>query len=111
MNIIHRINNQRKRRRIRTRARIKGSAEKPRLCIFRSNTRVYVQLIDDQAGKTLFSAQDAKGIKQAEALGKKVAEAARKVNITQALFDRGAYRYHGKVKAIAEAARTAGLNF
>lgn len=111
MNIMHHINNQRKRRKVRTRARIKGIAEKPRLSVFRSNTRLSVQLIDDRAGVTLFSAQDTRGIKKAEVLGKKIAEAAKKAGITQAVFDRGAYRYHGNVKAIAESARAGGLKF
>lgn len=109
MNIIRRSNNQRERRALRTRTRIKGTAQKPRVSVFRSNTRLSVQLIDDRVGKTLFSAQGAKGIKKAAALGKKVAEAARKANITEVVFDRGAYRYHGNVKAIAEGARAAGL--
>lgn len=109
MKTINRINNQRKRRAARTRARIHGSGEKPRLSVFRSNTRVSAQLIDDRAGVTLFSAQDAKGVKNAGALGKKIAEAARRAGITKAVFDRGAYRYHGNVKAIAEGAREAGL--
>lgn len=109
MHIIYRINNQRKRRARRTRARITGTAEKPRLSVFRSNTRVSAQLIDDRAGSTLFSAQSSKGVKKAEVLGRKVAEAAQKANITEAVFDRGAYRYHGNVKAIAEGARAAGL--
>lgn len=111
MNITHRINHQRKRRALRTRTRIEGTAEKPRLSVFRSNTRLSVQLIDDRAGKTLFSAQDVKGIASAKALGKKVAEGARRAGIAHVVFDRGAYRYHGNVQAIAEGARAGGLKF
>lgn len=79
--------------------------------MFRSNTRLSVQLIDDRAGKTLFSAQDKKGIPHAQALGKKIAAAAQKAGIAQAVFDRGAYRYQGNVQAIAEGARAGGLQF
>jgi large subunit ribosomal protein L18 len=72
---------------------------------------VSVQLIDDTAGKTLVSAQDKKGLLKAEALGIKIAEGAKKAGIAKAVFDRGAYKYHGNVKAVAEGARKGGLDF
>ncbi len=104
-----RINVQRMRRARRARARAKGTAERPRLSVFRSNTRLYAQLINDAEGKTIVSAYDKKGIAAANALGKKIAEAAMKIGITKALLDRGSYRYHGNVKAIAEGARAGGI--
>lgn len=105
------------RRKSRTRAKIFGTAEKPRLSVFRSNRYSYVQLIDDQEKKTLasastkeISAKEAKNkIKQAELLGELVAQKALELKIKTAVFDRGAYKFHGRVKAIAEAARKAGL--
>lgn len=109
MKRIDAINNQRMRRKNRTRGRIEGTAERPRLTVFRSNTKVTIQLIDDRKGVTVFSAHDKKGVGRAEGLGKKAGEAAKKAGITKAVFDRGAYRYHGNVKAVAEGARAAGL--
>lgn len=109
MKRIDAINNQRMRRKNRTRGRIEGTAERPRLTVFRSNTKVAIQLVDDLKGVTVFSAHDKKGVARAEGLGKKVGEAAKKAGITKAVFDRGAYRYHGNVKAVAEGARAAGL--
>lgn len=109
MKRIDAINNQRVRRKNRTRGRIEGTAERPRLTVFRSNTKVAIQLIDDLKGVTVFSAHDKKGVVRAEGLGKKAGEAAKKAGITKAVFDRGAYRYHGNVKAVAEGARAAGL--
>ncbi len=111
MKRVNAINNQRMRRRNRTRGRITGTAEKPRLTVFRSNKHVSVQLIDDTAGKTVFSAHDKKSVARAEVLGKKIGESAKKAGITKAVFDRGAYRYHGNVKAVADGARAAGLEF
>ena len=109
MKRIDAINNQRARRKNRTRGRIEGTAERPRLTVFRSNTKVAIQLIDDIRGRTVFSAHDKKGVARAEALGRKIGEDAKKAGITKAVFDRGAYRYHGSVKAVAEGARAAGL--
>lgn len=107
------------RRAKRNRAKIAGTAESPRLSVFRSNTAMYAQLIDDEAGKTVLSLSTrklelAKGEKttktrQAEMLGKKIAEMAKAAGVKKAIMDRGAYRYHGRVKAVAEAARAAGL--
>ncbi len=109
------INQQRLRRAKRVRSTIRGTAERPRLSVFRSNAFTYVQLIDDAAGKTLVASSTralaAKGKKSeaATALGKAIAAAAKKAGIARAVLDRGSYRYHGRVKAVAEAARKAGL--
>jgi large subunit ribosomal protein L18 len=107
---------QRKLRHNRVRARVSGTAEKPRLNVFRSNAHIYVQLIDDEAGKTLASASSAeikkaKGTKSdlAKEVGKLAAEKAIKAGIKEAVFDRGGYQYHGRIKNLAEAAREAGL--
>lgn len=109
MKRVKKINEQRIRRARRTRARIKGTTERPRLSLFRSNTGISVQLIDDTRGITIVSARDKKGVARAAQLGKKIAETAQKAGIAKAVFDRGAYRYHGNVKAVAESAREAGL--
>lgn len=106
----------RQRRQKRIRASISGTASRPRLAVFRSLKHITVQLIDDQAGKTLVSASDAtmkKGTKseRAAALGKLVAEQAMAKKITTVIFDRGGNRYHGRVKAFGDAARAGGLVF
>ena len=111
MKRVNAINNQRERRKNRTRTIIRGTTERPRLSVFRSNTHISAQLIDDTAGKTLVSAHDKKNALKAEALGVKIAEGAKKVGVTKAVFDRGAYKYHGNVKAVAEGARKGGLDF
>ena len=101
----------------RIRARVSGTATKPRLAVYRSNTSIYAQMIDDVAGKTLASASDIKakksGTKTASAalVGKEIAEAALKAGISECVFDRGGFLFHGRVKALAEAAREAGLKF
>jgi len=106
----------------RARKRVVGSGERPRLAVFKSARHIYAQIIDDDAGHTLaaassLSAQIAQGKdwgdkkSVAKAVGKLLAEAARKAKIKKAVFDRGGYRYHGRVKALAEAAREAGLEF
>lgn len=105
----------RERRKHRVRARIRGTATLPRLTVFRSNKGVYAQLVDDAAGKTLVQAasRDVKGAASktaaAQAVGKLIAERAKAAGIAAAVFDRGAYRYHGRVKALAESARAGGL--
>ncbi|MDP1690107.1 MAG: 50S ribosomal protein L18 [bacterium] len=105
----------RKRRHARIRALVKGTAERPRLAVFRSNRFVSAQLIDDAAGKTLAAAhgREFKGPQsvQAKAVGVAVAKAAKAKNITTVVFDRGGYRYGGQVKALADAARAEGLTF
>lgn len=110
---------ERTRRHIRVRAKISGTAECPRLCVFRSNTNVYAQIIDDVAGVTLVSASSLdKEVKEkhankasAKEVGALVAKRALEKNIKTVVFDRGGYIYHGIVKELAEAAREAGLAF
>ena len=107
------------RRHIRVRIKISGTAERPRLCVYRSNTNLYVQIIDDVAGNTLVQASTLdKNVKTKHAnkeaateVGKLVAKRALEKNIKTVVFDRGGYVYHGVVKALAEAAREAGLEF
>ena len=105
----------RNRRHARVRATIKGTAERPRLAVFRSNRFVSAQLIDDTAGTTLAAAhgREFKGSQsvQAKAVGEAVAKAAKAKGITAIVFDRGGYRYGGQVKALADAARAGGLTF
>ena len=100
--------NSRTRRRAGIKKTIRGTAEKPRLVVFRSNRYVYGQLINDATGKTLASVN--KGT-DAAALGKEIAQKAKKLGLEKIVFDRAGYKYHGKVKKIAEAAREEGLVF
>lgn len=102
----------------RIRGKISGTAERPRLSVFRSNKNIYAQLIDDVAGVTLASAStldenvsDATKVEQAAAVGKAIAEAAKAKNISTVVFDRSGYLYHGRVQALADAARENGLDF
>ncbi len=111
-------NKLRQKRHKRIRKNLSGTAERPRLNVFRSNKNIYAQLIDDVAGVTLASAStldsDVSGeskVEQAAAVGRLVAERAKGKNITTVVFDRGGYQYHGRVKALAEAARENGLDF
>ena len=107
------------RRRRHVRNRIVGTAERPRLTVFRSNKHIYVQLIDDLHGVTMASASTNAGdekayggnLKGAVIVGKKIAEEAKSKGIAKASFDRGHYKYHGRVKALADAAREGGLQF
>lgn len=107
------------RRHERVRTKISGTAECPRLCVFRSNKNISVQVIDDVAGKTLVAASTldkevktkASNIESAKEVGELVAKRAIKAGIKNVVFDRGGYIYHGKIKALAEAAREAGLEF
>lgn len=112
----------RKRRHERVRKQIRGTASRPRLCVFRSLNHIYAQVIDDVAGCTVASAstldseikQDSgsKGKKEmAELVGALVAKRAREKGVEQVVFDRGGYRYHGRIKTLADAARGAGLRF
>lgn len=110
-----------RRLKIKTRVRknVHGTTERPRLSVFRSNTGMYAQIIDDEAGRTLVSASSLKDkkassvpkIEQAKLVGAAIAEKARAAGIDKVVFDRSGYLYHGRVKALAEAAREAGLNF
>ena len=109
--------NKRKRIHQRIRNKIQGTAERPRLSVFRSNKAIYCQLIDDLSGTTLTSASSVEvggsgtKIEQAKEVGKKMAEKALAENITSVTFDRGGYLYHGRVKALADGAREGGLQF
>ncbi|MGH7667487.1 MAG: 50S ribosomal protein L18 [Candidatus Dormibacteria bacterium] len=103
----------------RVRARVLGSAARPRLCVYRSLRHVYAQVVDDGSGRTLAAASTAesglevKGVNRlsAAAVGRTVGERARAAGITKVVFDRGGYLYHGRVQALADAAREAGLEF
>jgi large subunit ribosomal protein L18 len=108
----------REKKKLKIRKRVTGSAERPRLCIFRSAKHVYAQVIDDATGVTLVSAStlDTDGVKGANkdacaAIGKEVAKRAVGKNIKQVVFDRNGYLYHGRVQALADAAREGGLEF
>ncbi len=116
------INNQRANRAYRVRKRVRGTAERPRMSVHRTLKHLSVQLIDDQAGKTLVSVSTLdKGLRgelkyggnceAAKLIGQKVAEKAKAVGVTQVAFDRGHCRYHGRVAALADAARAGGLEF
>jgi len=113
---IYDSNAQRLRRHARVRKNLNGTTARPRLDVFRSNMNIYAQIINDENGTTLCSASSLKlenggNCEGAKAVGKMIAEAALKAGITEVVFDRGGYIYHGRVKALAEAAREAGLKF
>ena len=103
-------------RRRRVRAKIHGTAERPRISVFRSNRGVFAQLIDDDAGRTITAVQwtedglrDLKPLEQATEAGKRLAQRAKDAGVERAVFDRGGYQYHGRVKALAEGIREGGL--
>ena len=105
---------------LRIRKKIKGTAERPRLSVYRSNKQIYAQVIDDLNRVTIVSASSKekniaetgpKGVEQATAVGKLVAEKCREKGIENVVFDRGGYKYHGRVKSLADAAREGGLKF
>ena len=105
-------------RRRRVRAKVHGSAERPRVSVFRSNRGIFAQLIDDDAGRTLaavnWTEAELRGLprmEQASRAGALIAERAKAAGVDTAVFDRGGYRYHGRVKALAEGAREGGLTF
>ena len=110
---------QRIKRHNRVRGKISGTAERPRLCVFRSENHIYAQIIDDVAGNTLVSASsvekgfEGKGgnVEAAKKIGAALAERALQKGIEEVVFDRGGYIYHGRVKALAEGAREGGLKF
>ncbi len=109
---------QRLRRRRRVRAKVTGTAQRPRISVFRSNRGVFAQLIDDAEGRTLASVnwteadlRDLKRMEQAKRAGELLAERAKAAGVETAVFDRGGYRYHGRVQALAEGAREGGLIF
>lgn len=106
------------RRHARVRAKISGTAETPRLCVYRSNKNIEAQIIDDVKGVTLASSssmtlklENGSNVEAAAAVGKDIAEKAMAKKVTKVVFDRSGYVYHGRVKALAEAAREAGLKF
>jgi large subunit ribosomal protein L18 len=112
----------RKRVHARVRTKLSGTPERPRLCVYRSLDHIYTQVIDDRSGKTLVSAssldaetkKNLKGggnVAAAKVIGKTIAERAKAAGVTKVVFDRGGYKYHGRVKALADAAREAGLQF
>ncbi|MGI9253829.1 MAG: 50S ribosomal protein L18 [Thermomicrobiales bacterium] len=114
---------QRKRRHVRVRAKVSGSPQRPRLNVFRSSAHIYAQVIDDTKGRTLVSASDlesevkdragagATKSARAKAVGEIIAERAKAAGITAVVFDRGGFLYHGRIKAVADGAREAGLDF
>ena len=114
-------NEARQRRKIRIRKKISGVAERPRLVVFRSNMHIYAQVIDDHSGATLAAASTltlgkagtvARSNKTgADLVGKEIARLAKEKNITKVVFDRNGYLYHGRIKAVADGAREAGLEF
>jgi len=105
-------------RRRRVRAKVRGTAERPRISVFRSNRGIAAQLIDDDGGRTLAAAgwiepdvRSLKPLEQAKRVGELLAERAKAAGVETVVFDRGGYQYHGRVKALAEGAREGGLNF
>ena len=121
---VRKLSKDQQRRRVHARVRMKvsGTPERPRLCIYRSAGHIYTQVIDDRSGRTLVSAssvdketkKNVKGggnIASAKAIGKTIADRAKAAGISKVVFDRGGYKYHGRVKALADAAREAGLQF
>jgi large subunit ribosomal protein L18 len=106
------------RRRRRVRAKVRGTAERPRISVFRSNRGISAQLIDDDAGRTLAAVnwiepdlRELPPMEQAKRAGELLAERAKQAGVEACVFDRGGYRYHGRVKALAEGAREGGLKF
>ncbi|MDF9825155.1 large subunit ribosomal protein L18 [Breznakia sp. PF5-3] len=111
-------NVERKRRHARVRTKISGTPECPRLNVFRSNAHIHAQIVDDVNGKTLVAASsvsmkidNGSNVEAATKVGEEIAKLAKKAKIENVVFDRGGYIYHGRVKALAEAAREAGLKF
>ena len=105
-------------RHLRVRKKVNGSMARPRLCVYRSLKQIYVQVIDDESGRTLASASSLKleepeksKTEVAKLVGTKIAEQSKAAGISQVIFDRGGYKYHGRVKALAQAARDGGLKF
>ena len=107
---------QRQRRHLRVRKKVNGTAERPRLVVFRSDKHIYAQLVDDDAGRTIATVSslklaEGKKSERAAEVGKQVAVLAKDKGITRVVFDRGGYKYHGRVKAVADGAREGGLEF
>ncbi len=111
-------NDARVKRHVRVREKIFGTSETPRLVVFRSNTNIYAQIINDEEGITLVSAsslenkeKNGSNVEAAKLVGESLAKKAKKAGITKVVFDRGGYLYHGRVKALADALRDGGLEF
>jgi large subunit ribosomal protein L18 len=105
-------------RRRRVRAKVHGTADRPRIAVFRSNRGIFAQLVDDEAGRTLAAVNWTEGelrdlarLEQARKAGELLAQRAGQAGVQEAVFDRGGYKYHGRVKALADGAREAGLRF
>ena len=118
MSVEERTKRTRERRALRVHSRVRGTSERPRLSVFRSNKAIWAQIIDDSVGRTLASAGSIsvtdKGLSktdQASKVGELLAERAKAAGIESVVFDRGSYLYHGRVKALAEGARQGGLDF
>jgi large subunit ribosomal protein L18 len=105
----------RTRRHFRVRKKVNGTSERPRLVIYRSLKHIYAQLVDDNAQRTLMTVTDAgaegKKTEKSAEVGKRIAQRAKEAGITRVVFDRGGYKYHGRVKAVADGAREGGLEF
>ena len=105
----------RTRRHIRVRAKVKGTVERPRLVVFRSDKHIYAQLVNDTTQRTIVTVSDqgfsGKKSEKSVAVGKKIAEKAKAAGISKVVFDRAGYQYHGRVKAVADGAREGGLEF
>ena len=111
-------NELRKKRHARVRTKVYGTKDMPRLSVFRSNSQIFAQIIDDEKGTTLVSSssismklKNGGNVEGAKLVGKDIAEKAKKAKIKSVVFDRGGYLYHGRIKALADAAREAGLEF
>ena len=113
-------NDSRRRRHLRVRKKVRGTAARPRLAVFRSNKHIYAQVIDDVAGRTVASASTMEPtvrgdggatVNAARAVGERVAERAKSAGVDTVVFDRGGFKYHGRVAAVADGARSAGLEF
>lgn len=122
MSVVNKRRLARMKRQVRVRRKVRGTVERPRLCIFRSSKHIYAQLIEDTDGRTLVAASTAckevadglkytGNVEAAKAVGEAIAKKALEKNIKQVVFDRNGFLYHGRVKALADAAREAGLSF
>lgn len=121
MNVASERRESRLKRKVRVRRKVRGTVERPRLCVFRSARHIYAQIIEDSTGKTLAAAstvvkevaggQYTGNVEAAKAVGAAIAKQALASNITKVVFDRNGFLYHGRVKALADAAREAGLSF
>ena len=116
----HKTVDGRKRRHLRVRKKVRGTAARPRLAVFRSNKHIYAQVIDDVSGRTVAAASTLEATERggatgtvdaAKSVGERVADRAKQAGVTTVVFDRGGFKYHGRVAAVADGARGAGLEF